>query len=90
MQTPIQVLKPNHEIKKSTTKFTPLSLHERQIRYYKKRNEIFGETKISPPSPPKILTVRQKFKEKKKMHKAIESTTLCETSVSDDKAYLNV
>lgn len=63
-----------------------LSLHERQIAYYKKRNEIFNGSSFSNSN--KILKIRFKSRQKRKFFKAIDSTLLQDSE--DDRGFLSV
>lgn len=62
-----------------------LSLHARQVAYYKKREEIFNKPSASSTAVPKI---RFEAKFKKELHRSIETTSLDESS--DDRVFLQV
>lgn len=64
-----------------------LSFHERQLAYYKRRNEIFGQS-VLQDSPNKIPKIREKAKEKRRLFKAIESTVLSDSK--DDRVFIKI
>lgn len=79
-----------NNIKSNEIPHTPinlsLTLHEKQIAYFKKRNEIFNDLK--PSSSKKIPIIRYKSKQKRNFFKAIDSTLLQDSQ--DDRVYLSV
>ena len=73
----IGILKrPDDESVPTQTKPKPMPLHERLTRYYETRSRIFNTN----PSK-RILKLRERFKKKTDVHKAIAATCLCK---SDD------
>lgn len=68
-----------------------LTLHERQVAYYKKRDEIFNapEQELSEESTNhQVPKIRLKSREKRNLFKAIDSTLLHDSE--DDRVFLNV
>lgn len=65
-----------------------LTLHERQLAYYKRRDEIFNAPDSSSQNSGKIPNIRFQSREKRSLFKAIDSTLLQDSE--DDRVFLSV
>lgn len=84
------LLKPTTEIDNSKSVANNfLTLHERQLAYYQKRNEIFNNPNYNfSKNLRNIPKIRYKSKLKKTLYKAIDSTMLQDSE--DDRVFLSV